>query len=63
MRWVMESLAPGLRATAPWLYAIEPRVLSFALLGMTAGVMVWAGRQFHLREWSASATIRRTGIR
>ncbi|MGE3151252.1 MAG: heavy metal translocating P-type ATPase [Nitrospiraceae bacterium] len=53
MRWVMESLTPGLGAAIPWLYGIEPPVLSFALLGMTLGVMVWAGRQFYVRAWTA----------
>ena len=44
MRWVMENLTPVLRGTAPWLYGIEPRLLSFALLGLTLGVMVWDGK-------------------
>ncbi len=53
MRWAMERLTPVLRGAAPWLYGIEPRVLSLALLGVTLGVMVWAGRHFYLRAWSA----------
>ena len=53
MRWVMESLTPGLRAVAPGLYAIPPAALSYGLLTMTLGVMVWAGRHFYTRAWAA----------
>lgn len=53
MQWVMETMTPALRAAMPWLYGIEPRLLSFALLGMTLGVMGWAGRHFYVRAWSA----------
>lgn len=53
MRWAMEWLTPVLRAWAPWLYAVEPAVLSYSLLAATLGVMVWAGRSFYVRAWSA----------
>src|SRR4051794_14184892 len=52
MRWAMESLTPALRAALPWLYRIPPFVLSYALLALTVGVMVWAGRHFYVRAWS-----------
>jgi Cu+-exporting ATPase len=52
MRWAMESLTPALRAVMPWLYAIDPRVLSWSLLALTLGVMAWAGRHFYVRAWS-----------
>src|SRR6185436_8095336 len=35
----------------PWLYAIDPAVLSWTLLLLTAGVMTWAGRHFYSRAW------------
>jgi Cu+-exporting ATPase len=49
MRWVSESVAPGLRAMLPWLYAVDPRVIAFTLLGMTTAIMLWAGRHFFTR--------------
>ena len=52
MRWAMESLTPALRGFMPWLYRIDPRALSFTLLGMTLFVMAWAGRHFYVRAWA-----------
>ncbi len=52
MRWAMESLTPALRAAMPWLYRIDPAVLSWSLLALTLGVMAWAGRHFYVRAWS-----------
>ncbi len=51
MQWVMTSLTPPLRAVAPWLYAIRAPVLSWSLLVLTVGVMLWAGRHFYVRAW------------
>jgi Cu+-exporting ATPase len=53
MRWIAVSLTPTLRRALPWAYAIDPRVLSFALLAMTVGTMTWAGRHFYTRAWSS----------
>jgi Cu+-exporting ATPase len=53
MRWAMHALTPSLRAALPWLYAIPPAVLSYGLLALTLGVMVWAGRHFYTRAWAA----------
>ena len=53
MRWANATLAPTLRDALPWLYAINPRVLSYALLVLTVGVMSWAGRHFYTRAWAA----------
>jgi Cu+-exporting ATPase len=52
MRWTMESLTPPLRSVMPWLYRIDPAVLSWSLLALTLGVMAWAGRHFYVRAWS-----------
>ncbi len=52
MRWAMESLTPALRSVLPWLYRIDPAVLSWSLLVVTLGVMAWAGRRFYARAWS-----------
>jgi P-type Cu+ transporter len=53
MRWAMTALDPALRAALPWLYAIPPTVVLWALLLGTAGVMAWAGRHFYTRAWAA----------
>ncbi len=51
MRWSMNVLDPALRTWLPWLYAIAPDQLSWALLGASTFVMVWAGRDFYVRAW------------
>ena len=51
MRWVMATVHPALSEMAPWLYAVDRRLLSWALLLLTAAVMAWAGRQFYVRAW------------
>ncbi|AMY08024.1 Cation-transporting ATPase PacS [Luteitalea pratensis] len=51
MRWVMTTVHPALSEMAPWLYAVDRRLLSWALLLLTAAVMAWAGRQFYVRAW------------
>ncbi|HEV8176142.1 MAG TPA: heavy metal translocating P-type ATPase, partial [Gemmatimonadales bacterium] len=53
MRWLMDALTPGLRAAAPWLYSIPGPVISYTLLAVTLGVMLWAGRHFYIRAWAA----------
>src|SRR4028119_2169570 len=52
MRWTMESLSPALERALPWLYRIDPDILSWTLLVLTAGVMGWAGGHFYSRAWS-----------
>jgi len=53
MRWVMHSLSPVLQGVFPWLYTLPPRSLAYALSLLTVGVMLWAGRQFYVRAWTA----------
>jgi Cu+-exporting ATPase len=53
MHRVMAALTPPLRTAFPWLYAISPTVLSWSLLALTLGIMVWAGRHFYTRAWLA----------
>jgi P-type Cu+ transporter len=53
MRWAMETMTPALQRVLPWLYRIDPAVLSWGLLLLTLGVMAWAGRHFYVRAWSA----------
>jgi Cu+-exporting ATPase len=49
--WTMRVLDAPLRSAAPWLYAIDPVVLTYALLAATVIVMTWAGRHFYARAW------------
>ena len=51
MAWAMRWVTPPLQAAVPWLYAIDPRWLGWALLALTAWTMGWAGRQFYVRAW------------
>ncbi|HEX7182774.1 MAG TPA: heavy metal translocating P-type ATPase [Thermoanaerobaculia bacterium] len=53
MRWAMESMSPALERALPWLYRIDPAVLSYTLLALTLGVMAWAGRHFYTRAWTS----------
>ena len=48
----MTAIDPPVRAALPWLYAIEPQALTYALLAVTVFVMAWAGRHFYTRAWS-----------
>lgn len=53
MSGVMSTLTPALRQVMPWLYDIPAAMLSWGLLGITVGVMTWAGRHFYTRAWMA----------
>ena len=53
MLWVMLHLTPALETITPWAYRIDPRVLSYTLLLVTAAVMAWAGRHFYVRAWAS----------
>ncbi|MDP1601828.1 MAG: HAD-IC family P-type ATPase, partial [Legionella sp.] len=46
------TIDPPVRAVMPWLYAIDPQVLTYGLLAATVVVMMWAGRHFYTRAWS-----------
>ncbi len=53
MRWSMRVIDPWLEGLMPWLYRVDHRVLLMVLLGLTIGVMAWAGRHFYTRAWAA----------
>ncbi len=53
MGWAMAWISPGLRAAAPWLYAIPATLLSYALMAATVGVMARGGRHFYIRALNA----------
>ena len=56
MRALMEWAAPALKRELPWLYGLDTRVVSWALLGLSLVVMGWAGRHIYAR---AAASVRR----
>ena len=51
--WAMRVLDPPIRRMLPWLYAIDPATLLFALLVSTTFVMAWAGRHFYVGAWKS----------
>ena len=51
--WAMRVLDPPIRRMLPWLYAIDPGILLFALLVSTTFVMAWAGRHFYVGAWKS----------
>ena len=53
MSWMADSLTPGLRSLAPWLYALPASAITWGLLAVTLVVMLWAGRHFYTRAWAA----------
>ncbi len=52
LNWAMTAIDPPVRAALPWLYAVDPQTLTYALLAATVFVMAWAGRLFYTRAWS-----------
>ena len=54
LRGAMRVIDPVLIRIAPWLYSISFSVLAYLLLVTTLFVMVWAGRHFYTRAWSAA---------
>jgi len=51
--WVMRVWDPWLRAAWPGIYAVDPRLIAWLLMGLTVFVMAWAGRHFYTRAWTA----------
>ncbi len=49
---LMMPVNDALSAALPWLYTIDPRVLTWSLLALTVPVVFWAGRQFYRGAWS-----------
>jgi P-type Cu+ transporter len=47
-------LDPPLEAAFPWLYRMDPAILTWLLLGLTVFIMSWAGRHFYVRAWAAA---------
>jgi len=53
MAWSMRVLDPWVERAFPFLYRLDPSLLSWGLLVMTLAIMAWAGRHFYTRAWAA----------
>jgi len=53
LAWSMRVLDPALSRALPWLYRTDAATLRWLLFVLTAVVMVWAGRRFYVKAWSA----------
>src|SRR6476661_1426140 len=53
MRWATGGLHPFFHAAFPWLYRLPMQLVTGALMVATLGVMLWAGRHFYARAWTA----------
>jgi P-type Cu+ transporter len=53
MSWNMRVLDPMLRSLMPWLYAISDNTIRWSLFALTLIIVIWAGRRFYTKAWSA----------
>jgi Cu+-exporting ATPase len=53
MSWSMRVLDPALRRALPWMYAISGDAIRWFLFALSALIIGWAGRRFHVKAWSA----------
>jgi Cu+-exporting ATPase len=53
MSWSMRVLDPALRQAFPWMYSISGDAIRWFLFALSAFVIVWAGRRFYIKAWSA----------
>jgi len=53
LSWSMRYLDPLLSKLMPWLYRVPPNAMRWALFFATTGILLWAGRRFYMKAWSA----------
>jgi Cu+-exporting ATPase len=53
LHWLMMKVNAPFAAALPFLYTVSVEALTLTLFAITTGVMVWAGRHFYTRAWSA----------
>jgi Cu+-exporting ATPase len=53
MGWNMRAVDPALRKVLPWIYELTADEIRWILLALAAFVVVWAGRRFYTKAWSA----------
>ena len=54
MLWQERMFTGWFLKHAAWTYYLDPRVISYGSLVLTAAVMAWAGRHFYTRAWAAA---------
>jgi P-type Cu+ transporter len=54
LRWTMRAIDPFFLRWAPWLYDFETMLLRWILMILALTAMLWAGRHFYQRGWSAA---------
>lgn len=53
MSWSMRVLDPALRKAFPWLYSLSGDAIRWFLFALSAFIILWAGRRFYVKAWSA----------
>ncbi len=53
MRGLTDWAAPALGRHLPWLYSLDPRLVSWSLLGLSLVAMGWAGGHIYSRAWAS----------
>ncbi|WP_263352028.1 heavy metal translocating P-type ATPase [Acidicapsa acidisoli] len=53
MSWNMRVLDPILRTLMPWMYVVSDNAIRWSLFGLSLVIVVWAGRRFYTKAWSA----------
>ncbi|MDW5266771.1 MAG: copper-translocating P-type ATPase [Edaphobacter sp.] len=51
--WSMRVLDPVLRNVLPWIYEINDNTMRWLLFALASFVILWAGRSFYIKAWSA----------
>ena len=53
LSWSMRVLDPVLSGLAPWLYRLPAASIRFGLFAASTAILLWAGRRFYVKAWSA----------
>lgn len=53
MSWSLRVLDPALRSIFPWIYEMNANAIRWLLFTLAAVIIVWAGRHFYTKAWSA----------
>ncbi len=53
MSWNMRVLDPILHSLMPWMYSIGDNTIRWSLFALTLFIVLWAGRRFYTKAWSA----------
>ena len=53
MNWSMRIVDPALRKAMPWIYLIPGGIIRWSLFALATLIVVWAGRHFYVKAWSA----------